>query len=224
MKENHVGNIRTQIYPCLEMLSIHRVALLGWFFPLFFSKIVLKLQAVDPWKQGLLERNGSFLQGSQGTSRKKKLKSIQALHLATQHLKFSFLILREGKDLLLFPPFYVLQFNPEKPKILGCFDLCPLWSVCVFPFLTVHLFNTSSGLEAWQCGKRNNKSNTETEREISWKLFVPVFYNILKRKRDKTGIKYHLQRPVTWNSEVLKFLVSVKIREKREKKIKPQIP
>lgn len=154
---------------------------------------------------------------------KDKLKGTQALHLATQRLKFHFLILREGKGLLLFPPFYILQFNPEKLKILSCFVLFPLWSVCVFPFLTVYLFNTFSALEAWQCGKRNNESNTETEQEISWKLFIPVFYNILKGKKDKTGLKYHLQRPLIWNSEILRFLVSVKIWERKDKK-KSQIP
>lgn len=131
---------------------------------------------------------------------KEKLKGTQGLHLATQPPKFSFLILREGKNPLLFPPFFILQFNPEKLKILGCFVLFPLWSVCVFPFLTLYLFNSFLALEAWQGGKRNNESNTEKENKSAGSYSFQYSIIYWRGKGTKQGLKYHPQRPLIWNS------------------------
>lgn len=77
----------------------------------------------------------------------------------------------------------------------------------------MRLLNTSSPLEAGQCGKRTKGSKTETA-EISWKLFILVFYHICKKKNGQNRVKIFRH----YSSVILKYggLWSLKIRGKKQ--------
>lgn len=210
--KKEVGGICTPPYPKIEH-ALHSQLFADSLLRSFQSYKRLRLERKVCWKRIIASHRSLKVSWE-----KEELEGTQTLHLATHHCQFSFLILKKGKVLPLLPPFCLLQFNPEKLKISGFFVLFPLWSVCVFPFLTLHLLNTSSPLEAWQCGKRNNESNTETEQEISWKLFIQssVIYwrkkgqNRVKIWSSNTDLKF-------WNTEISGL--SENQREERQKKI-----
>lgn len=111
------------------------------------------------FKDHLKVTNSWDLKGMVGSHRslkvlweKKELKGMWTFHLVTHHCQFSFLILRKWKALPLFTLFCLFQFNPEKLRISGVFVLFPLWSIYVFPFLTLHVkyFFAPGSLTVWQ--------------------------------------------------------------------------